>query len=116
MADAKFLFLDNQTCMVCTTCDKVLKEGKNFTEKDILAYRGKNYIPSQYCSDECTIKDIFNVHVNEIRNDYLDINYILMHITQEQIENFVEQELIIADIINFHIGRPFYKLNLNINE
>jgi len=41
--------------ILCSNCDKIIKEGRDFTEEEINAVKNSIALPSYYC-DECTKK------------------------------------------------------------
>lgn len=55
MGTAKFKFNNGDMAILCSNCDKILKNGKDFTEQEWMAIEGKGDVKSIYC-DDC--KDI----------------------------------------------------------
>lgn len=57
MGKAIFKFNNGNASILCSNCDKVVKTGKDFTEKDWSGLEGKGDVKSIYC-DDCKDKVI----------------------------------------------------------
>lgn len=57
MLKAKFKFNNGNLAILCSECGIIIKEGKDFTEEEMLAVRGKKHLAAQYCN-KCLIKYI----------------------------------------------------------
>ena len=55
---AKFKFNNGNLSLNCSKCNKIIKDGKDFTELEMIACRNISmyYLPPQYC-DECKRKE-----------------------------------------------------------
>ena len=51
---AIFKFNNANLALLCSKCRKIIKVGSEFSEKEIKALRGEEYLPPQYC-DNCKI-------------------------------------------------------------
>lgn len=49
---AKFKVLRGKPVLLCSKCDKIIKESKYFTDEDWMAYKEEIKMPAQIC-DEC---------------------------------------------------------------
>ena len=56
MEKAIFKFNSSLGAILCSSCRKIIKIGKEFTDEEWKAFRGELYYPAQYC-DQCVIKD-----------------------------------------------------------
>lgn len=54
---AIFKFNNGNLALLCSSCYKIIKEGKDFTPEEKLACQGKLYMPQQRCM-ECLDKII----------------------------------------------------------
>lgn len=52
---AIFKFNNGNGALLCSKCRVIIKTGRDFTEEEIMAIRGKINMPSQYC-DKCKNK------------------------------------------------------------
>jgi hypothetical protein len=55
MEKAMFVYNGGLGALLCSKCRVIIKTGKDFTEEEIMAIRGKIDVPSQYC-DKCKNK------------------------------------------------------------
>ena len=49
MEKAIFKFNNGNGALLCSKCRVIIKTGKNFTEEEIKAIKGKADMPPQYC-------------------------------------------------------------------
>lgn len=56
MEKAIFKFNSSLGAILCSSCRKIIKIGKEFTDEEWKAFRGELHYPAQYC-DQCVIKD-----------------------------------------------------------
>ena len=56
MEKAIFKFNSSLGAILCSSCRKIIKIGKDFTDEEWKAFRGELDYPAQYC-DQCVIKD-----------------------------------------------------------
>ena len=54
---AKFVYNNGLLALLCSTCDKIIKVGKNFNLGEMRACHGKATLNPQYC-EECKNKKL----------------------------------------------------------
>lgn len=48
---AKIKWNNGNLAICCSKCSKIIKEGKDFTELEWSAIKGKSILPRQYCNN-----------------------------------------------------------------
>ena len=51
MEKAKFKFNDGKSALLCTNCNKIIKEGFQFVEIEFKALKGEVILPPYYCKE-----------------------------------------------------------------
>lgn len=46
---ARFKYNNGVSALLCNNCNVIIKEGNNFTDKEMLALKGKYKLEAQYC-------------------------------------------------------------------
>ena len=60
---AIFKWNNGDLALLCSGCNKIIKEGKDFTEGEMLVCMGKAYAPKQYCNS--CIEELIKKDKNE---------------------------------------------------